>query len=249
MESITSHTVTKNEPFLFYTIYAVYPYVDKILLCDTGTDDPFCLEQLKKTLAHDVDKKIQFSKVQIESKLGHQWSSYDANIKGLFNPSATGVETIRQIQIDQTTTPFFLILDGDEIHTNSSMDAIQEATTNWNPDNACGFVQNIFMNGINTYFLKNLYGRLFYTSNTTMDGGIFPSEMHIRKSDRSHMCIGSNSVHIGGTLYYHYEKYLKPMRRGDGGVAITIDTLPEIMVQYPEIYQEYEIYKQGKELL
>jgi hypothetical protein len=251
MAQITSHTIVKNEPFLFYTIGAVYNYVDKILLCDTGTDDSFCIEQLEKTLAYDQDRqnKIQFSKIKIDSKLGHQWSSYDANVKGLFNPAATGVETIRQMQIDQTETPFFLILDGDEIHTFRSMGAICQATENWNPENACGFVNNLFMNKIDTSFMQSLYGRLFYTSNTVMDGGIFPSEMHIRKSDRSHMVIGHNSISIPDSMYFHYEKYLKPIRRNDNGIFNPAPNLPEIMIEYPHIYQEYEAYREGKELL
>lgn len=246
---ITTHTIVKNEPFLYYVIYAAYPFVDKMLLCDTGTDDPFCAKQLARVINDDKDHKIEFTTKKIQSKLGHQWSSYDANIRGLFDPNATGVETIRQEQIDATTTDFFLVLDGDEIHTSTSMQAIKNASENWDSKNACGFIYNMFMNSLDTMFMTQPYGRLFLTRNTVMDGGIFPSEMHITKSTRSHMAIGINSTMIQDSLCYHYEKYLKPIRRDDGGVRYKVDFLPEVIQKHMYIYENYEKYKEGKELI
>lgn len=93
-KDVTVHMVVKNEDrFIWYAISSVLPYVDKIFICDTGSQDSTI-----NILSSFNDKKIVLDKknVQYLSDIGK----------------------IRQFQIEQTATEWIWVVDGDEIYTD-----------------------------------------------------------------------------------------------------------------------------------
>jgi len=88
---ITVHCLVKNEEnFIWYAISSVLPYVEKILVWDTGSND--------KTV--EIVKTIKSPKVEFEEK-----GKVDAR----------GFAKLRQEMIDKTETDWIMVLDGDEI--------------------------------------------------------------------------------------------------------------------------------------
>lgn len=89
--SITSHTIVKNEEkFIKYAILSVEPFVDRMLIWDTGSSD--------KTI--EIIKSIKSPKIEF---------------KKFNNIDRDGLVRLRNEQINITKTPWFMLLDGDEI--------------------------------------------------------------------------------------------------------------------------------------
>ncbi len=88
---ITSHTIVKNEErFIKQSLISVLNFVDRMLVWDTGSTDDTV----------SIIKSINSAKIEFK-----QCGPVDR--KGLVN--------LRNEQLKMTKTPWFLILDGDEI--------------------------------------------------------------------------------------------------------------------------------------
>jgi len=88
---VTVHCLVKNEEnFVWYAINSVLPYVDRIIVFDTGSTD--------KTV--EIVKTIKDKKVELYEK-----GEVDLN----------GHTELRNEMIRMTKTPFFMVLDGDEV--------------------------------------------------------------------------------------------------------------------------------------
>lgn len=97
---ITANCIVKNEDFwIWFTLKSVLPYVDKILIFDTGSED----------LTVKVIKSIKSAKISFEEK-------GKVGKRGLIN--------LRQEQIKRTKTDWILILDGDEIWPSSQLERL-----------------------------------------------------------------------------------------------------------------------------
>lgn len=103
MVDITAHMVVKNEDiFIYHCISSILPYVNKILICDTGSDD--------KTV--EIIKGIKSNKICLsEKKISH----------------INEVGEIRNEQIVNTGSDWIWILDGDEIYPQSLCEEIHKA--------------------------------------------------------------------------------------------------------------------------
>jgi glycosyltransferase involved in cell wall biosynthesis len=90
---VTVHTIAKNEDrFIWYALKSVLPYVEKVLVFDTGSTDKTV--QIIKELARKY-KNLEFRKCPVS------------------DPDEYG--KLREKQVNLTKTPWFLVLDGDEI--------------------------------------------------------------------------------------------------------------------------------------
>ncbi len=88
---ITSHTVIKNEEvFIKPALLSVVNFVDRMLVWDTGSTD--------RTVS--IIKSLKLQKITFR-----QCGSVDRK----------GLADLRNQQIELTKTPWFLIVDGDEI--------------------------------------------------------------------------------------------------------------------------------------
>ena len=91
---ITAHMVVKNEDrFIWYAISSILPYVDKIIVYDTGS-----IDNTIKIINSFTDKKIYFTKFNITRR--------------------EEITNLRNEQIKLTNSDWIWIVDGDEIYTN-----------------------------------------------------------------------------------------------------------------------------------
>ena len=108
-EQITAHCVIRNEDvWIWYVIQSVLPFFDKIIITDTGSED--------HTL--EILDTIKSDKIQ----LIHKPKLMGADFQAKFNE-------YRNEQIDMTTTPWWFLLDGDEIF-NICVDSFRKARKN-----------------------------------------------------------------------------------------------------------------------
>lgn len=92
---ITVHMVVKNEDiFIWHSITSVLPFIDKLLITDTGSTD-----ETLKILSSIRSEKIEIDRIK-------------SNIK-------SNIGSIRQQQLTKTQTDWIWILDGDEIYPDS----------------------------------------------------------------------------------------------------------------------------------
>ncbi|MEK7092225.1 MAG: glycosyltransferase [Patescibacteria group bacterium] len=104
--TITAHTLVKNEArFVWYAVMSVINYVDKVLLWDTGSTDG-TLEILKE-IKKSTNKEIDLREV------------------GEVDP--IGFTKVRQEMLDSTNTDWFIVVDGDEIWWEESIQKVKEA--------------------------------------------------------------------------------------------------------------------------
>ena len=93
---ITAHMIVKNEDqWIWFAINSVLPYVDSILITDTGSTD-----NTIKIIKSIDSPKIIFNQVTINSR--------------------EDVTRVRQAQIESTYTSWIWIVDGDEIYTDDT---------------------------------------------------------------------------------------------------------------------------------
>lgn len=106
--SVTIHTIIKNEDqWIWYALMSVIDFADQILIYDTGSTD--------NTL--DIIKSINSPKIVLESHLA---STREDLVK------------LRQLQLDRTRTPWFMLLDGDEIWPQENLHQLFKAAAGAN---------------------------------------------------------------------------------------------------------------------
>ena len=230
---LTIHTIVRNEPFIYYAIKSVYPYATKILLYDTGSDDAHTLNDIKRLIQEDGDNKIIFKKVPIdvdETKwtIGTIAEMIKSNI-GKFTKGR-----VRQMQIDDTETEFFMLVDGDEVHYPKSMETILK-TLKTLPENikACSVPLTWFYDMNRTFECYPFTCRVFRT-NDIMVNNVSPNEAHIVKGTHANMGDGfDNTLTLKDiTGYAHFENLLKPWRR-EG--TIKLETLKPVKLYLPSV--------------
>lgn len=98
---ITVHCLVKNEEkFIWYAINSVLEHVEKIIVWDTGSTD--------KTV--EIIKSIKSAKIEFQEK-------------GAVDPA--GVTRLRNEMIDITNTNWIMVLDGDEVWWDDTMEKIK----------------------------------------------------------------------------------------------------------------------------
>ena len=98
--NIWAHTLVKNEEkYLWYSVASVAPFVDKVLLWDTGSTDK--TPEICKELINRFPEKIDFRQVKQEG--------------------ADDFTLVRQEMLNQTDSDWFIILDGDEVWWEDSI--------------------------------------------------------------------------------------------------------------------------------
>lgn len=108
--NVTAHMIVKNEDkFIWYAISSVLPYVDKLLIFDTGSKD-----QTVKIIKSFTNNKIEFYEKQVK---------YSQDITSL-----------RQEQVNLTDSDWFWIVDGDEIYSSSLCKEILRIVDNYGID-------------------------------------------------------------------------------------------------------------------
>jgi glycosyltransferase involved in cell wall biosynthesis len=98
--NLWAHTLVKNEArWLWFSLTSVLPYVDKVLLYDSGSTDGSI--EIEKELQKRFPEKIILKNAKIES--------------------AEDFTKVRQEMLDATKSDWFLMVDGDEIWWEDSI--------------------------------------------------------------------------------------------------------------------------------
>lgn len=117
---ITVHCVIRNEEYwIWYAIQSILPYVDKILIFDTGSTD-----RTVEIIQTFKSKKIHFQQ------------------KGVVD--AIGLSRLRQEMLELTKTDWILILDGDEIWYRDGIKELLEKV-NTAPKSVSGILVGMWM--------------------------------------------------------------------------------------------------------
>jgi len=242
MKTITAHVVCKNEErWIWYSLMSIINHVDKILICDTGSND--------KTV--EIIKSINNPKIELTEV-------------GEVNPKQ--FTEIRNKQIKETKTDWIFICDADEIWDNKSLETIISRIHNCE-NNIIGafvhyfeFVKDIWhyymgheqiifpLNEKKTYgwyalrFMKNIQG-MTCGNDYGAEGFFTPNGNEFHKN-------GFNNYLWGDDIYYFHSRNLirsssqendaKVMLRTEKAHHHKINKIPEIYkglkVTYPEVF-------------
>ena len=242
MKSLTVQMVVKNEPFIYYSVKSIYDDADVIMLVDTVSDDKYTKSDIDRILDEDVDKKIEFKSIPIEvdqTPFTHdKWEVYAEAWKGKF---ACG--RIRQMQIDDTKTDYFMQVDGDEVHYDNVVKRIKELILPQFSDEILWARLPFYMFCDTKHILgyKKAMGRIFTTKKMYVTAD-FPEMHYVRelgRYSRSRFCMEARNI----TPFAHFETYLKPWRKPSldlNRVMRPAPALPEVMTREPFYIERFE---------
>ena len=243
LTNLTIQTIVKNEPLLYYAIKSVYDYCDKILLYDTGSTDLHTIEDIYQLLEEDHEKKITFKQKEIAA--GEELWSF-GTVQDVIE-ERRGRPTkgqIRQVQIDDTETEYFMLVDADEVHYKSSMEYItKQLIPNWPKDKLCVGLPLTWFYDLNHTFTSHTFpynGRIMPTAKVVMNNDS-PNEKHLIKATGEHFTYEHPQYLILNQLkpYAHFESMLKPWRRKH---LVPKDNVIPFNEAYPEVIYENSYY-------
>ena len=245
-EDLTVHCVVKNEPFIYYAVKSIYDYCNTILLYDTGSDDKFTLEDIKQLLKEDIGSKRIFKQHLIEFD-EHNWTDGNYNKWVNRNRGKRGVAQVRQRQIEETKTPFHMVVDGDEVHYKETMENILKYN----------MPEHILMTQLpliwfydleHTFSCYSPTGRIMRTNEVQIRKNP-PGDILVVKRTQAPMHANSPTVNQLNHLkpFAHFETYLKPFRRKHKikpqQIKKFTGLLPEVMLENTYYMERFENVK------
>jgi len=245
MKKLTIHSIIRNEPFIYYSIKSVYDIADIILLYDTGSYDKYTLKDIKRLIDEDIDKKIIFKQVHIDID-ETKWTV--ENLKEMIknNKGKKGKSSVRKQQILDTTTEFFMIVDGDEVHYKESLNSIRNIISSWKEDKICCYLPLIWFCDLMGSVAKvySPVGRIFRTKDIWLTDNN-PNELHIEKKTKAKLGLYTNSKVFSATIpipFAHFEMVLKPYRRNKNNYTIEKSNyqLPDVMRENPYFIERFK---------
>lgn len=147
--TITGHMVVKNEDrWIWFSIMSVIDFVDKLYVYDTGSRD-----KTKKIIETVINSCAEY-----KNKITY---------KEMSNVHYKSFYSIRQDQISNTDTDYFMVIDGDEIWWDKSLHEIDELIKNSRPlliatrfINCCGDVFHYRNSSRETYSIAGIIGNI-----------------------------------------------------------------------------------------
>jgi hypothetical protein len=212
MASLTAHIMVRNEPFVAYAIRSVYDYVDKIMVWDTGSSDDHTHDDITDAVFADRRGKIsaKFVLVDVDETrwTTQNWHAMRAASRGKYTKGV-----VRKEMIDATETDWFMIVDGDEVHYNQTMEAVRSVIDHTPLHYVCLGLPLLWLDTMKTYFRRSVSGRVFRTDAVGMIT-LSPNEMHtVKATGQPLVPENAHRVDLHVKPYAHFEKVLKPWRR------------------------------------
>lgn len=146
--TITGHMVVKNEDrWIWFSIMSVIDYLDKLIIFDTGSIDHTnnIIEEIIKDELYGT--KIYYEKI------------------GVVSPE--NFYKVRQKQIDITDSEYFMVIDGDEIWYQDSINELNTILSQNRPllvatkfINCCGDIFHYRYDDKETYCIKGMIGSI-----------------------------------------------------------------------------------------
>jgi len=236
MNEITAHSRVRDEPFIFFTIASVAPYVKKVLVFDTGSTDK-TIDDIK--LAQKTFGNVELHTRELPN--GQHWSIPKLNER-LNNPGHHALGDIRREMHNMTETEFIWILDGDEVYPNGLAEKVVETAHKnmYSEECLCAHVPVLdFYQDFGHIHHRHSFGRLFRTKKTEIKGGV-PGEMHHSKVtglvlDQS----PSERMNISHSEFmHHHELFVKPWRRTPYHPNTYSGFYPEVYCEYEDLFRE-----------
>ena len=229
--SLTAHMVVKNEDrWVWFAINSVLPYVDAMLITDTGSTD-----KTVEIINSITSPKIIFTQIHTRTR--------------------EDITRARQSQIDATKTKWFWIVDGDEIYTDQCAKEVVKAINV--EHNSAVVVRRLDLLGdiyhqqaesIGAYEMFGETGHLLIRllnkdllSDLSVKGK-YPQESYYYKDDKCVNDLGRGDVYLTKHALYH-AMYL---RRSGLGRNLTmfnrgkykIETGLKIKGEYPSVFSK-----------
>lgn len=215
VKKIFVNMMCKSEIFSPLAIDSIAPYVDKVLIHDTGSEE-WILHDLY--LAKEIYNNIEIVERKLED--AHSW--VQANVEQTMNKNvAQALGDIRREQqriSEENGADFILVVDGDEIIPPSLMMQIKELVEQDLYGRQCLYLPFIdFVHDFKNIRHDHLMGRVFRCGTTELLGR-YPLEMQHSKLTGKCLELGreetmalhwisdTNSVH-------HMESLCKPWRK------------------------------------
>ena len=146
--TITGHMVVKNEDrWIWYSIMSVIDFLDRLIIFDTGSRDH----------TTDIIAEILKDKKYADKILYKEW--------GAVTPKE--FSEVRQKQIEMTKTDYFMVIDGDEIWYEATLNELNTILSTKKPllvatkfINACGDIFHYRYEKRETYCINGIKGAI-----------------------------------------------------------------------------------------
>lgn len=228
---ITGHMVVKNEDrFVYFAISSVLPYLDQLLITDTGSTD-----NTIKIIESIKSDKISLTRVHVN------------------NPAE--VTAVRQSQLEATKTPWFWLIDGDEIYPQKTAEEVVNATQHnfaiiaVRRYDLLGDIYHAQKESVGTYELYGQRGhlvtRLF--NRDKLPGlnlaGDYPNEGYYLGDQRSTLDIPRDNVYVTSNKLFHAMYLQRSSLRNDLAMfnrnKYKIELGQPIASGIPEVFGKY----------
>lgn len=187
--------VVKNEDrWIWFAIMSVIDYLDKLIIFDTGSIDH------TNQIIQEILKSTSYSKRIHYEQLGAV--------------SPADFHRVRQQQIEMTTTDYFMVIDGDEIWYQASLEELDRILSKKRPllvatkfINCCGDIRHYRYDERETYCINGIKGSItirVYSANIPgiACGGVYGVEGYI---DQSGCAVqdGKYAIEVMNNKYLH----------------------------------------------
>jgi len=220
---VTAQMVVKNEDnYVWFAIKAVLPYVKRFLITDTGSTD--------KTW--EIIKKINNKKIEL-------------------NKSEKPVIEIRKKQLAETKTPWFLLVDGDEVWPKNQLIKLLQLTKELSKNkiavinrtrNCVGDVWHFLPEEAGQYQFVDKKGHFNIRLMRTLGyeiAGTYPWEEY--KLDGKSVNLGSKRLSFSHAWYLHLSHLLRTSGKEEisgrrkqiieRGIRLSKSKLPEVLFE------------------
>jgi glycosyltransferase involved in cell wall biosynthesis len=228
--------MVRNEPFIFHALASVAPFVDEIIIHDTGSTDD-TVSKIERAIKLWPDK-IKFKQVKLPD--AHAWVASDLD-KTVNWEVGKVLGNIRREQHESSKGKYTWILDGDEVYPSPL--AAFVSTLVADIINQCKLVNAIFIPFLDfvldTRKVRQYHsmGRVFLKDTVEITGS-YPVEMHRLKGSKKDLCPGDlNTISLNAPdeeKCFHFESLVKPWRKTDCIVGTYHGKLPEVFEKFPE---------------
>lgn len=232
--------MVRDEPFLFYGLCSLAPYVNEILVVDTGSK-PELFESI--VLAQTLFPCIQIIQIPLED--AHKWTAKGPEhdiIQNVNENVAWKLGDIRRAMHKQAKYEVVWVLDGDEIYNDDFSKGLCEVINQKfiSSDDIAIFLPFIDLLDKDTIRHKHRMGRIFKKSSTDITDR-YPLEMHFDCKRNKYLTDGGqNSCAIDekNGFVYHYEHLVKPWRKLPNNVGKFEEKHPEVFEKYRDLIKE-----------
>ncbi len=241
---ISINCMVRDEPLAFYALASVAPYVNEVLVVDTGSSEEF-LEPLYR--AKELFPNIVIHETKIAN--AHSWRRVDGNTVDVDDTAGKLLGDLRRWMHNQSKNPIVMILDGDEVYSDKcaeySCTTLAQKVLD-NPALECAYVPFIDLLDVRTVRHMHDMGRLFKKDKTHLHGN-YPHEMHYSNTINWCLLLGDDErvICIDDQLKLfacHYEHLIKPKRKPPTNLCPFTSNHPEVFTRYPEFWHLLEPY-------